>query len=242
MKLMFALQTAGILSSLCILYRLAPRKILLPTLDDSILPLLSMPFFTKYDNNSLIRKLRMKLTQRIGLCYLKPKLASWRYQRGSRSLRHNLDNKDDTTTAAHPSRTALTTNDEDDDDDISENLEIIIDLLLNGLKDKVRLYWIGSIDDMNPFVIRIRLSVGRLPRVWAGSVNDCLKNSPKMSLVLSWSFSKKTHSRQLKVVSSIWQPYRIIRGMVHPLLWRSWLGVDYFFPNVCMKRYHGFSW
>jgi hypothetical protein len=118
---------------------------LLPTLDDSILPLLSMPFFTKYDNNSLIRKLRMKLTQRIGLCYLKPKLATWRYQRGSRSLRNNLENKDDATTAAHQSRTAIFTNDEDDDEDISENLEIIIDLLLNGLKDKVRLVITGWI-------------------------------------------------------------------------------------------------
>jgi hypothetical protein len=89
----------------------------------------------------------MKLTQRIGLCYLKPKLATWRYQRGSRSLRNNLENKDDTTTAAHQSsRAAMFTNDYDDDDeDISENLEIIIDLLLNGLKDKVRLFITGWI-------------------------------------------------------------------------------------------------
>ncbi|KAI8340643.1 tubulin folding cofactor D C terminal-domain-containing protein [Chlamydoabsidia padenii] len=129
-------ETAGILSSLCILYRLAPRKILLPTLDDSILPLLSMPFFLQYDNNSLIRKLRMKLTQRIGLCYLKPKLASWRYQRGSRSLRNNLEQKEDTSTNQHDQSSYSTTNGDDDDEDISENLEIIIDLLLNGLRDK----------------------------------------------------------------------------------------------------------
>ncbi|CAO3582388.1 unnamed protein product [Absidia cylindrospora] len=128
-------ETAGILSSLCTLYQLSPRKILLPTLDDSILPLLSMPFFAKYDNNSLIRKLRMKLTQRIGLCYLKPKLATWRYQRGSRSLRNNLEHNDERVMKQNDQLRTTSTND-DEDEDISENLEIIIELLLTGLRDK----------------------------------------------------------------------------------------------------------
>ncbi|KAI8082900.1 tubulin-specific chaperone D-like protein [Halteromyces radiatus] len=129
-------ETAGILSSLCTLYQFSPRKVLLPTLDDSIFPLLSMPFFDKYDNNSLIRKLRMKLTQRVGLCYLKPKLASWRYQRGSRSLRNNLD-QGIPLSVNIPSQSDTTMNNEnDDDEDISEHLETIIDILLNGLRDK----------------------------------------------------------------------------------------------------------
>lgn len=54
-----------------------------PTLDHNVMPLLTMSFFEKYDNNALIRKLRIKLTQRVGLCYLKPKIAPWRYQRGT---------------------------------------------------------------------------------------------------------------------------------------------------------------
>eukprot|EP00965_Chrysotila_dentata_P009499 309571-Pleurochrysis_carterae.AAC.2 len=36
------------------------------------------------------RKLGMKLLQRVALVYLPPRVASWRYQRGARSLLHNL--------------------------------------------------------------------------------------------------------------------------------------------------------
>ena len=33
---------------------------------------------------SLLDKLRLKILQRIGLLFLRPRLASWRYQRGAR--------------------------------------------------------------------------------------------------------------------------------------------------------------
>lgn len=105
---------------------------LLPTLDDSILPLLTMPFFENYANNSVVRKLRTKLTQRVGLCYLKPKIASWRYQRGNRSLRQNLEG---VASGGLVSAKPIATFNEDDEE-ISENLEVIIEILLNGLRDK----------------------------------------------------------------------------------------------------------
>ncbi|CEP19812.1 hypothetical protein [Parasitella parasitica] len=129
-------ETTGILQSLCITYQLAPRKALLPTLDDTITPLITMPFFDEYESNTLVRKLRTKLTQRVGLCYLKPKVAAWRYQRGNRSLRQNLESTQ-TDGGLVFAKTDLTTEgSQDDDEDISDNLEIIIEILLNGLSDK----------------------------------------------------------------------------------------------------------
>ncbi|KAL9537255.1 hypothetical protein MBANPS3_011942 [Mucor bainieri] len=133
-------ETTGILQSLCITYQLAPRKVLLPTLDDSIIPLLTMPFFDQYANNALVRKLKTKLTQRVGLCYLKPKVAAWRYQRGNRSLRQNLEGAqtEGGLVSAKPGLFAKdgALENEDDDEDISDNLEVVIEILLSGLGDK----------------------------------------------------------------------------------------------------------
>ncbi|KAI8140356.1 tubulin folding cofactor D C terminal-domain-containing protein [Fennellomyces sp. T-0311] len=124
-------ETAGILSSLCAIYQYGSREVLLPTLDDGVMPLLTMEVFEKYENNSLIRKLRTKLTQRIGLCYLKPKIAPWRYQRGHRSLRQNLGEAPSTT-----KDDPMEIEKQDDDEYVSDNLETVIDILLNGLRDK----------------------------------------------------------------------------------------------------------
>ncbi|CAO3632731.1 unnamed protein product [Cunninghamella blakesleeana] len=132
-------ETAGLLSSLCIIFQFSSRDVLLPVLDDHILPVLTMPFFDKYQTNSLIRKLRTKLTQRIGLCYLKPKIASWRYHRGSRSLKTNLEISSNTNTSIQSKASdhnEVQNEDDEDDYDISENLEVIIDVLLTGLRDK----------------------------------------------------------------------------------------------------------
>ena len=58
---------------------------------------------TQYENtqgglervNSLQRKLIIKLSQRIGLQYLPPRVVKWRYQRGKRSLLQNLSTSED---------------------------------------------------------------------------------------------------------------------------------------------------
>lgn len=99
-----------------------------------------MPFFDQYANNALVRKLKTKLTQRVGLCYLKPKVAAWRYQRGNRSLRQNLEGSQ-TDGGLVSAKSGLivkdgTLEDDDDDEDISDNLEVVIDILLSGLGDK----------------------------------------------------------------------------------------------------------
>ncbi|KAJ8036756.1 Tubulin-specific chaperone D [Holothuria leucospilota] len=84
--------------------------------------------------NTQIRKFTMKLTQRLGLTFLKAKVASWRYQRGSRSLAENLKSTGPTPAGVNIPTTAPV--DEDDDYDVPEEVEDVIEQLLVGLKDK----------------------------------------------------------------------------------------------------------
>ncbi|CAG8754985.1 3398_t:CDS:10 [Cetraspora pellucida] len=126
----------GIITSLCAIYKLGQRQTLLPTLE-SVLPCLNLLEGNQsFVNNTLIRKLLVKLAQRIGLCYLKPKVASWRYHRGSRSLKDNLNALSKSTTI-DPSNVHQSLEDEkDEDDEVPEQLEEIIEILLNGLRSK----------------------------------------------------------------------------------------------------------
>ncbi|KAI7861698.1 tubulin folding cofactor D C terminal-domain-containing protein [Spinellus fusiger] len=129
-------ETSGILMSLCATYQLSPREVLLPTLDDYITPLLTMPFFNKFADNTLVRKLRTKLTQRVGLCYLRPKIASWRYQRGNRSLGNNLGVSTENESDTLPQQQHRQEEEEEEEEDISENLEVVFEILLTALKDR----------------------------------------------------------------------------------------------------------
>jgi hypothetical protein len=69
-----------------------------------------------------------------GLIFLKPRVASWRYQRGSRSLAAYLQQSQPIETKA-----AISVNDEDDDDyDVPEEIEEVLNEILQALRDKNR--------------------------------------------------------------------------------------------------------
>ncbi|XP_028674483.2 tubulin-specific chaperone D [Erpetoichthys calabaricus] len=85
-------------------------------------------------NQTILRKLGVKLMQRLGLTFLKPKIAKWRYQRGNRSLAANLGKPIPVEPIADVSKAVLDPDDEDYD--IPEEIENIIEQLLVGLKDK----------------------------------------------------------------------------------------------------------
>jgi hypothetical protein len=69
-----------------------------------------------------------------GLVFLKPRVASWRYQRGSRSLAANLQQSQPV-----EMKTVASVNDEDDDDyDVPEEIEEVLDEILQALRDKNR--------------------------------------------------------------------------------------------------------
>ncbi|KAF6727713.1 Tubulin-specific chaperone D [Oryzias melastigma] len=113
---------------------------------------------------AMLRKLNVKLIQRLGLTFLKPRLAAWRYQRGNRSLAANLS-------MSHQSSAQTPDSEEQEEDyDIPEELEAVIEHLLVGLKDKETIVrWSAAKG--------IGRVTGRLPKELAdevvGSVLDC---------------------------------------------------------------------
>lgn len=120
-------------------------------------------------SQAMLRKVGVKLIQRLGLIFLKPRLASWRYQRGSRSLAANLSMPQSTTitTALSPN---IETQELEEDYDIPEEVETVIEYLLVGLKDKETIVrWSAAKG--------IGRVTGRLPKELAdevvGSVLDC---------------------------------------------------------------------
>uniref|UniRef100_A0A8C2EIP5 Tubulin-specific chaperone D n=1 Tax=Cyprinus carpio TaxID=7962 RepID=A0A8C2EIP5_CYPCA len=86
-------------------------------------------------NQATLRKLGVKVVQRLGLTFLKPRLAKWRYQRGSRSLAVNLA-QSSVTGSVEATKTDLESVSQEEDYDIPEDVENIIEQLLVGLKDK----------------------------------------------------------------------------------------------------------
>jgi hypothetical protein len=84
----------------------------------------------------LLRRLAVKLATRVGLLLLRPRLVSWRYQRGARSLHANLGEVLAPATP-HAQQTPDQTVEapDDGDDDVPEEMEAIFELLLSSLKD-----------------------------------------------------------------------------------------------------------
>ncbi|KAG9465973.1 hypothetical protein GDO78_017411 [Eleutherodactylus coqui] len=117
-------------------------------------------------NQTVLRKLGVKLVQRLGLTFLKPKVANWRYQRGSRSLAANLLQ----TATGIQNSAAASSPDADEEYDIPEEIEHVVEQLLVGLKDKDTIVRWSAAKGIG------RLT-GRLPRELAddvvGSVLDC---------------------------------------------------------------------
>ncbi|XP_064170432.1 tubulin-specific chaperone D [Anguilla rostrata] len=120
-------------------------------------------------NQAMLRKLGVKLVQRLGLTFLKPRLAKWRYQRGNRSLAANLSQSSKAADPQGP-QPSLEPSGLEEDYDIPEEIENVIEQLLVGLKDKETIVrWSAA-----KGVGRV---TGRLPKELAdevvGSVLDC---------------------------------------------------------------------
>ena len=146
--------TAGISSALACAMKLGHRLELLPQL-----PLLATvtnnPEALLNDSSVTRRKLGVKLLQRAALVYLPPTVAAWRYQRGARSLEHNLaasaedygvagpDMPSSTAPASAAAAAAATAppaaeaeeEGEGEESLVPEEIEGLIEQLLCGLKD-----------------------------------------------------------------------------------------------------------
>lgn len=120
-------------------------------------------------NQTLLRKLGVKLVQRLGLTFLKPKVAKWRYQRGFRSLAINLQFSPGNP-VVQKAVNAVTQEEEEEEYDIPGEVENVVEQLLIGLKDKDTIVRWSAAKGIG------RLT-GRLPKELAdevvGSVLDC---------------------------------------------------------------------
>ncbi|CAG9762163.1 unnamed protein product [Ceutorhynchus assimilis] len=80
----------------------------------------------------VVQKLVYKIIQRIGLTFLPPRIAAWRYQRGNRSLLANLSAAGDLSQSNLPSNNLAEQPEEELD--VPEEVEEVIDQLIQGLR------------------------------------------------------------------------------------------------------------
>ena len=82
-------RVTGILQTLVEIFKVGHRDDLLSRIDKVFEHVLQAEITNKFmARSTIIRKSKVKLAQRIGCIFLKPKVASWRYKRGSRTLSH----------------------------------------------------------------------------------------------------------------------------------------------------------
>ena len=86
----------------------------------------------KDSQDFLKNKFFIKIVQRLGLIFMPPKIALWRYNRGSRSLQQNLTSKSENNVEFESIN--ITQEDPDDDVEVPDEIEDIIEQLLGGLK------------------------------------------------------------------------------------------------------------
>ena len=128
----------GALKSVAYIYKHGKREDLLKYAS-TVLKVIQEAKLEKHAN-VVIQKLGVKLVQRLGLTFLKAKVASWRYQRGSRSLAMNLEEKksgDGEKDDKDTSTTQTASNETEDDQeeyDIPDEIEEVIEYLLEGLR------------------------------------------------------------------------------------------------------------
>ncbi|NWT72432.1 TBCD protein, partial [Prunella himalayana] len=116
-------------------------------------------------NQMVLRKLGMKLVQRLGLTFVKPKVAKWRYQRGSRSLAANLQAQG-AAVQNQKREVAAAEADDDEEYDIPGEIENVVGVTNDPLCASFFF-----------FFCRIGRITGRLPKELAddviGSLLDC---------------------------------------------------------------------
>ena len=140
-------QVRGLLASLAAIFKYGPRQTLAGCVAKAAVCHRLISDNKNIGLNSLLRKQVVKLAQRIVLCSLKPRVASWRYQRGARSLADTLSTHIPSSSAlSYSSLTATATADKScggmamqdsiEFDIVPDELEGVVDLLLTGLSDK----------------------------------------------------------------------------------------------------------
>ena len=123
-------EITGALTALCAVMKHGKREDLVEDAPNILTKLIAANF--KERSNTNIRKLSLKLVQRLGMIFLKARVASWRYQRGCRSLAATLGSTQD----KDKEKKELEEAEQEECFDVPESIEEVIEELLVGLKDK----------------------------------------------------------------------------------------------------------
>jgi hypothetical protein len=121
----------GTLQAIAAILKHGKREDLLPYAPRILKWILDQDF--KSSTDFLKNKYHIKIIQRLGLVFLPPKIAQWRYNRGSRSLQANLTSNDSDKTVEFESKN-IEKESPDDEIDIPDEIEEVIEQLLLGLK------------------------------------------------------------------------------------------------------------
>lgn len=119
----------GQLAAVSVILKHGKREDLLPHAANLLKWLLSCDY--KNNDDFLKNKFFIKIIQRLGLVFLKPRLALWRYQRGSRSLTANLSSASSETVEF---QNAELSQNSDNDIQVPGETEDIIEELLQALR------------------------------------------------------------------------------------------------------------
>ncbi|KAB0361116.1 hypothetical protein FD754_005272, partial [Muntiacus muntjak] len=146
-------------------------------------------------NQTLLRKLGVKLVQRLGLTFLKPQVAKWRYQRGCRSLaeslQHSIQNPREPMTQAE-------TPDSDGEDDIPEEVESVIEQLLVGLKDKDTIVRWSAAKGLSPPCAVVTVILKALTYEEKRGACSVGSNVRDAACYVCWAFARAYEPQELK--------------------------------------------
>lgn len=120
----------GTLACIAMIIKHSKREDILPHAEKLLSWIINSEF--KDSSGTNVQKLVYKIIQRIGLTFLPPRIASWRYQRGNRSLSANLNAGGDlsSNTASNNHNEKL----EEEAIDIPDAVEEVIDQVIHGLR------------------------------------------------------------------------------------------------------------
>lgn len=122
----------GQLAAIASILKHGKREDLVPYADELLQWILKQPY--KDGSDFLKYKMYVKIVQRLGIVYLKPRIAEWRYKRGTRSLAFTLSQSDvkDNNLIEHCAETV--SENLDDGITIPDGIEDVIEELLQGLR------------------------------------------------------------------------------------------------------------
>jgi hypothetical protein len=169
-------QLIGILHTMSNIFKKGHRNNVLPYANMALGPCMLL---SEQNNQTLVRKLLVKVIQRIGLIFLPPREASWRYQRGSRSLLTNLNQTISSSTTT-TSSCANEKHDESEDEevDVPAELEDIVEKVLCALQDKDTVVRWSAAKGIGRITMRLPLDfgddiVGAVVEVFSDPDDEC---------------------------------------------------------------------